>query len=183
MLASLIPRFPPLPTHVAFIIGLFTFCQVRAQWDAGICVNFVATVFDNSDVIIIAIVIVLTFSASVSSFTVFSSFVWCFEIFGVFDNSISWRDPWRRLPFSFPIFWFSFGGLWNPPVISKKASLWLMIRGVHLLVAGLSTSCPGNCDLIWQHCHHGHCVCLLSFCCHFSKNCVAINDMSQFFIL
>ena len=80
--------FPPLPTHVAFIIGVFAFCQVRAQCVAGICVNFFATVFDNSEVII-AIVVVLTFSASVSSFTVLSSFVSCFENFGVFENSIS----------------------------------------------------------------------------------------------
>ena len=50
--------------------------------------NFDAIVFDNSDVII-AIVIVLTFSASVSSFTVLSSFVSCFEIFGVLENLIS----------------------------------------------------------------------------------------------
>ncbi|KAK2563304.1 hypothetical protein P5673_013672 [Acropora cervicornis] len=66
----------------------FTGWAIRAQCVAGICVNFVATVFDNSHVII-AIVIVLTFSASVSSFTVLLWFVSCFEIFGVFENSIS----------------------------------------------------------------------------------------------
>ena len=145
--------FPPLPTHVAFIIRVFTFCQVRAECVAGICVNFLATVFDNSHVII-AIVIVLTFSATVSSFTVLWWFVSCFEIFGVFENSISWRDPWRRLPFSFPIFWFSLGGLWKPPQISKKLSLWLLIRGVVLFEffssPGSFIGCWNEFQLSWK---------------------------------
>ena len=82
--------------------GVFTFCQVGAQCVAGICVNFVATVFDNNNDTIIAIGIVLTFSASVSSFTVLSSFVSCFEIFGVFENSIplTWSLKTPSMQFS-----------------------------------------------------------------------------------